>query len=108
MWALFSWGAAVGGVHAAGSATHTGIWKAFVPADAVGEFDSHDPVGLIAGKRIRADCSLNWRDGQGRMYCFSSGTSLVHFLDQPQTNTQRARQAWARLCGDAGRTESCD
>lgn len=78
-------------VHADGSA---GIWKAFVPRGVTGEFDSHDPIGLIAGKRIRADCSLNWRDQDGLLYCFSSATSLVYFLDMPGTNLRRARKAW--------------
>lgn len=91
----------------AADADDGGIWKAFVPDGTVGEFGSHDPVGLIAGKQILADCSLNWRDQHDRLYCFSSGTSLVHFLDQPQTFTQRARQAWTKVCAEATRPRSC-
>jgi hypothetical protein len=76
-----------------------GIWKAAVPPKAMkGEFDNFDPLGVVAGARIAADCSLNWIDpDDGRLYCFASGTSLEFFLDQPQVNIQRARAAWRRL-----------
>jgi predicted alpha/beta-hydrolase family hydrolase len=76
-----------------------GIWKAAVPPKAMkGEFDNLDPLGVVAGTRIAADCSLNWIDpDDGRLYCFASGTSLEFFLDQPQVNIQRARAAWRRM-----------
>ena len=63
-----------------------------------GEFDSLDPLGVAAGARIKADCSLNWIDpDDGRRYCFSSGTSLEYFLDNPQATIERARQGWQKL-----------
>jgi hypothetical protein len=73
-----------------------GIWKAAVPATPMkGEFDSLDPLGVAAGARIKADCSLNWIDpDDGKRYCFSSGTSLEVFLDKPQANLERARTRW--------------
>jgi hypothetical protein len=76
-----------------------GIWKAAVPAETMrGEFDSFDPLGVAAGAKIKADCSLNWiSPDDGRRYCFASGTSLVYFLDQPQTNIERARKGWQQL-----------
>jgi len=50
------------------------------------------------GARIKADCSLNWvNPDDGARYCFSSGTSLVYFLDRPQANIQRARDGWRKL-----------
>ncbi len=46
---------------AAGAAPGGGIWKAAVPpASMAGEFDSLDPLGVAAGAKIKADCSLNW------------------------------------------------
>jgi hypothetical protein len=80
-----------------------GIWKAAVPAEAMqGEFDSFDPLGVAAGAKIKADCSLNWIDpDDGRLYCFASGTSLVYFLDQPQANIERARKGWQQLAAGA-------
>jgi hypothetical protein len=76
-----------------------GIWKAAVPAKPMkGEFDSHDPMGVAVGASIKADCSLNWvNPDDGTRYCFSSGTSLVYFLDRPQANIQRAREGWRKL-----------
>jgi hypothetical protein len=84
------------------SAGHPGgIWKAAVPDYPMqGEFDSLDPLGIAAGAKIKADCSLNWVDpDDGRLYCFASGTSLVYFMDQPQANLERARKAWVKMAG---------
>jgi hypothetical protein len=83
-----------GAAHVAG-----GIWKAAVPVKPMkGEFDSYDPLGVAAGTRIKADCSLNWIDpDDGKLFCFSSGTSLVYFLDRPQANIARARRGWGKL-----------
>ncbi len=76
-----------------------GIWKAAVPRRPMrGEFDSLDPLGVAAGARIKADCSLNWiNPDDGKRYCFSSGTSLEVFLDMPQANLQRAQASWRKL-----------
>jgi hypothetical protein len=87
----------------AAEAAHSGIWKAVVPPGAMhGEFDNDDPVGLVAGARIRADCSINWVDPDGgKLYCFSSATSLVFFLDAPHAYLERARAQWVRLTDGA-------
>ena len=77
-----------------------GIWKAATPPSGSmhGEFDSNDPLGLAAGAKIPADCSLNWVDPDyGKLYCFSTATSLVYFLDSPRAFLARARKNWARL-----------
>ena len=81
-----------------------GIWKAAVPPKPMkGEFDSLDPLGVAAGARIKADCSLNWIDpDDGKMYCFSSGTSLEVFLDGPQANLERARTGWRKMRARSG------
>ena len=79
-----------------GTAPSGGIWKAAVPPKPMkGEFDSLDPLGVAAGARIKADCSLNWIDpDDGKRYWFSSATSLEVFLDKPQANLERARTRW--------------
>jgi len=90
--------------HAAGQAATSsaargaGIWKAVVPPTPMkGEFDDFDPIGLAAGARIKADCSINWIDpDDGERYCFSSGTSLEFFLDHPHLSIARARAAWRK------------
>lgn len=79
-------------------AAHAGIWKAVMPPSGSmhGEFDSNDPIGMAAGARIPADCSINWVDPDyGRLYCFSSATSLVYFLDSPRAFLARAQKNWA-------------
>jgi hypothetical protein len=62
-----------------------------------GEFDNYDPIGLIGGALIKADCSINWRDQNGKIYCFASGTSLVYFQDLPKDNIRKASEAFERL-----------
>lgn len=81
---------------AAAQATQMGIWKAVVPPVKMkGAFDDHDPIGLAAGKMIPADCSINWTDPDThKLYCFSSATSLVYFLNAPHTNIARAMKGW--------------
>jgi hypothetical protein len=76
-----------------------GIWKAFVPPTVMkSEFDGFDPIGIAAGARIKADCSLNWvNPDDGARYCFSSGTSLEFFLDDPKGSIERARRRWHEL-----------
>ncbi len=83
----------------AGAPHRDGIWKAIVPPEPMkGEFDNLDPLGVASGARIKADCSLNWiNPDDGRRYCFSSGTSLEVFLDEPQANIERARNGWRKM-----------
>jgi hypothetical protein len=79
-----------------------GIWKAVVPPPGAmhGAFDGNDPLGLSAGVKIKADCSINWVDpDEGRLYCFSSATSLVVFLEAPRAYLERARTQWRQLGG---------
>lgn len=79
-------------------ANEVGIWKSYVPHGVRGEFDSYDPVGLMADALIRADCLINWRDPDtDKLFCFSTGTSLNYFQDFPKTNTKRAREGFERL-----------
>jgi hypothetical protein len=77
-----------------------GIWKAVVPppGSMKGEFDNNDPIGLYAGVKIKADCSLNWTNPDDhKLYCFSSATSLVFFLDAPAHYLESARNSWHTL-----------
>ena len=78
---------------------HQGIWKwAVPPVKMKGAFDDHDPIGLVAGKLIPADCSFNWTDPDThQLYCFTSATSLVYFLDAPQTYEAEAKRHWHAL-----------
>src|ERR1700691_3655714 len=84
---------------AAGAGGGEGIWKAVVPPKSMrGEFNSFDPIGVAAGARIKADCSLNWiNPDDGKLYCFSSGTSLEYFLVMPHAHLERARAEWRKM-----------
>ena len=88
----------------AGAPHGEGIWKAVVPPSPMkSEFDGFDPIGIAAGARIKADCSLNWiNPDDGTRYCFSSGTSLEFFLESPHANIASARAAWRKLKGEPG------
>ena len=85
---------------------HAGIWKDAIPPPGTtrGEFDDNDPVGLSAGERIEADCSINWvNPDSGKRYCFSTATSLVSFLQAPHQYLAQAEGVWSHL-KSAGRT----
>lgn len=85
---------------AATSPDHAGIWKSVIPpaGSTRGEFNDYDPLGLSAGERIKADCSINWVDpDSGKRYCFSTATSLVSFLVAPHQYLSAARGFWNRL-----------
>lgn len=84
---------------------HEGIWKWAVPPVRMnGTFDDHDPIGLVAGKLIPADCSFNWTDPDThKLYCFTSATSLVYFLDAPQTYLAEAEKNWRAFQGKHGK-----
>jgi hypothetical protein len=100
------WAAVIAALAACGVAHGgEGIWKAVVPhaGSMKGEFDNNDPIGLYAGVKIKADCSLNWRNPDDhKLYCFSSATSLVFFLDAPQSYLEKARTSWQKLNAVAG------
>jgi len=86
-------------------AEHDGIWKWVVPPVRMkGAFDDHDPIGLVAGKLIPADCAFNWTDPDThQLYCFTSATSLAYFLDSPQTYLPEAQRNWQALKGKSGK-----
>jgi YHS domain-containing protein len=86
--------AASSGAFAVDRGAPGGIWKAVVPPKAMhGEFANEDPVGLAAGKHIKTDCSMNWVSGDdGKLYCFTTGTSLVFFEEAPQSYIRAARK----------------
>ncbi len=102
---VIAWGVAAAAmpcVAAEGGPDHPeGIWKAVVPLKPMrGEFGNMDPLGVAAGAKILADCSINWiNPDDGARYCFSSGTSLEFFLDRPHYYIERARAGWRKLNG---------
>ncbi len=65
------------------------------PAPVKGEFDDYCAMGLAEGQTAKTDCSVNWIDSDGRVYCFSSEASKAAFLKDPAGNLQKAREFFA-------------
>ncbi len=84
---------------------HKGIWKWVVaPVKMNGTFDDHDPIGLVAGKLIPADCAFNWTDPDTHeLYCFTTATSLVYFLNTAQKYLAEAERNWRALKRNASK-----
>jgi YHS domain-containing protein len=62
------------------------------PAPVNGEFDDQCAMGLAEGQTVKTDCSVNWADSDGKVYCFSSEESKTAFLKNPEENIQKARE----------------
>lgn len=69
---------------------------AAIPAFA-NEFGDHCANGLANYKAlVETDCSINWTDpNSGKTYCFSSENSREEFLEDPETNIEKASKNFA-------------
>ena len=65
--------------------------QAMSPAPVKGEFDDQCTMGLASGQTVKTDCSVNWTDTDGHVYCFSSESSKEAFLKDPAGNIQKAK-----------------
>jgi YHS domain-containing protein len=75
------------------------------PAMADGEFGDSCTMGLASGQTVKTDCSVNWTDEDGKVYCFSSENSKSSFLKDPAGNIAKAKeflgkQEAAKAAGD--------
>jgi YHS domain-containing protein len=61
-------------------------------APAKGEFDNQCTMGLASGQIVKTDCSVNWTDEDGHIYCFSSDASKQAFLKDPAGNIKKAKE----------------
>jgi YHS domain-containing protein len=55
------------------------------------EFGGQCAEGLAEGKHVMTDCSVNWKDKDGKVYCFSSDAAKTAFLKTPAESLERAR-----------------
>jgi hypothetical protein len=63
------------------------------PAPAAeGEFDDQCAMGLASGQSVKTDCSVNWTDEDGHVYCFSTEASKTAFLKDPAGNLKKAQE----------------
>ena len=65
--------------------------QAMTAAPVKGEFDDQCTMGLASGQNVKTDCSVNWTDEDGHVYCFSSEASKESFLKDPAGNLKKAQ-----------------
>jgi len=65
--------------------------QAMTAAPVKGEFDDQCAMGLASGQNVKTDCSVNWTDADGHVYCFSSESSKESFLKDPAGNLKKAQ-----------------
>lgn len=59
------------------------------------EFGGECLMGLAEGKRIKTACKVTWQDESGKTYCFSTEDAKAHFLKDPGTYLQKAKEHYA-------------
>lgn len=55
------------------------------------EFGGQCTEGLAEGRHVMTDCSVNWKDKDGKVYCFANAAAKAEFLKSPGENLERAR-----------------
>jgi len=55
------------------------------------EFGGQCAEGLAEGKHVMTDCSVTWKDKDGKVYCFSNDAAKTAFLKNPAESLDRAR-----------------
>ncbi len=53
-------------------------------------FDGMCAMGMSVGQPVETDCSITWKDENGKTYCFSNKDSKVQFLENPEFNLVKA------------------
>ena len=74
-----------------GTATFVFAAEDMSPAPMQGEFGDSCTMGLAEGQTVKTDCSVNWTDEDGKVYCFSSESSKSAFLKDPAGNIAKAK-----------------
>lgn len=62
-----------------------------------GEFGNHCAMGLVMGKQVKTDCSINWKDTAGKTYCFSSEQMKQEWSKNTATNISKAGSEFTKL-----------
>jgi YHS domain-containing protein len=60
-----------------------------------GEYDNMCTMGLVNGKDIKTDCSVNAQI-QGKTYCFGSQSALTQFMADPSGNLVKAQAYYSK------------
>jgi YHS domain-containing protein len=55
------------------------------------QFGGQCTQALAEGRHVMTNCSVNWTDKDGKLYCFGNEAAKKTFLESPEQNLQRAR-----------------
>ena len=55
------------------------------------QFGGQCAEGLATGRHVMTDCSVTWKDKDGKLYCFKNEAAKAEFLKDPPGNLERAR-----------------
>lgn len=55
------------------------------------QFGGQSAEGLATGRHVMTDCSVNWKDKDGKLYCFKNDAAKTEFLKDAAGNLERAR-----------------
>ncbi len=78
--------------------------QAAAAAPVEGEFHNACVMSLAEGHPVITDCTVNWTDSDGKVYCFSTQASRTVFLANPAETLQKAREF--ELAKDVAATEA--
>ena len=60
-----------------------------------GEYDNMCTMGLVMGKEVATDCSIN-ADIGGKTYCFGSQEAKTEFMKDPEGNLAKAQTYYSK------------
>ena len=55
------------------------------------QFGGQCAEGLATGRHVMTNCSVTWKDKDGKVYCFANAAAQEEFLKDPAGNLERAR-----------------
>ena len=55
------------------------------------QFGGQCAEGLATGRHVMTDCSVTWKDSDGKLYCFKNEAAKTEFLKDAPGNLERAR-----------------
>ena len=55
------------------------------------QFGGQCAEGLATGRHVMTDCSVTWKDKDGKLYCFKNEAAKTEFLKDTPGNLERAR-----------------
>lgn len=62
---------------------------------ATGEFDDMCTQGLVMGKEVKTDCSVN-ATLDGKTYCFGTEAAKTEFMKDPKGNLAKAQSNYSK------------